>query len=286
MNVSYTRTLLLAASLGLSAVAAPVPAQLVGEWQSGSSSLSGYENLSTGAWQSASGSVFILKLAADGSYQYTGLMSVRTYSCESKVFSTERGQAVFSGNRLTLKPSSGQVQSYVCDPKNVKQGTVKGSEWTWSLGKDSGGKEVLSLGDPGGQSSPTLYTRQKAQAGGKSGSATTPASAPASPRSISGTVTAAGGHSLRGTVVVACPQNDCNSDGVRGVRIDEAGSSASFRLENLDDVAYAVYAVQDNDHNEDLNAGDWVDRTASQDQSPALLRPPASGLRLELVELR
>lgn len=286
MNVNHTRTLMLAAALSLRALAAPVPAQLVGEWQSGSSSLSGYENLTTGAWQSASGSVFMLKLAADGSYQYTGLMSVRTYSCESKVFSTERGQAVFSENRLTLKPSSGQVQSYICDPRNVKQGTVKGSEWTWKLGPDSSGKEALFLGDPSGKSSPTLYTRQKAQAGGKTGSAPAPAPASASPRSISGTVTAAGGHSLRGTVVVACPQNNCESDDVRGVRIDEAGSTASFRLENLADVAYAVYAVQDNDHNDDLNAGDWVDRTASQDQSPALLRPPASGLRLELVELR
>ncbi|WP_019588613.1 hypothetical protein [Deinococcus apachensis] len=109
---------------------------------------------------------------------------------------------------------------------------------------------------------------------------------PAASRTISGTVTAAGGHSLKNSVILACPRGDCDSEDLRGAVIQGTGSKATFTIENLDDVPYAIYALQDVDGNEDLSAGDWVDRTLLEDGEATLVQAGTTGLQLELVEVK
>ncbi|WP_019587586.1 hypothetical protein [Deinococcus apachensis] len=290
-----TMTALLGLSLSLStqASAGAVPASLVGEWHSGSTSTMGYENISTGVWTSARASSFTLKLAADGSYQYVGIMVVKTAGCDSKIYNAEKGKATVSGGKLSLKPAGGDAQYYVCDPKNVKKGTLNSTDWTWKVGKDSSGKEALFLGDVSGKGQPTAYYRQgKAASTGTAAPAAKPATpvvtkpAASAPRTITGTLTAAKGHSLKGTVIIACPNGDCDSDDVKGAVIESASSTATFTLKDLGTVGYAVYAVQDLDGDEDVSKGDWVDRNLLQDKEAVLTKVGTAGAKLELVEVK
>lgn len=110
--------------------------------------------------------------------------------------------------------------------------------------------------------------------------------APAAPRTISGTVTATGGHSLKGTVVIACPKGDCDSDDVRGVVISSTKSKADFTIKDLGTVPYAIYAVQDNDGDEDVSPGDWVDRALLADQPTTPVKIGTTNVKLELVEVK
>ncbi|MBB5366502.1 hypothetical protein, partial [Deinococcus humi] len=105
-------------------------------------------------------------------------------------------------------------------------------------------------------------------------------------RTISGTISAAGGHSLKGTVVIACPKGDCDSDDVKGVVIDSVKAKASFRITDLDNVPYAIYAVQDNDGNEDVSVGDWVDRNLLAEKEAALVKVGTANVNLEIVQVK
>ncbi|BDP44436.1 hypothetical protein DAETH_44050 (plasmid) [Deinococcus aetherius] len=105
-------------------------------------------------------------------------------------------------------------------------------------------------------------------------------------RTISGTITAAGGHSLKDTVVIACPKGDCDSDDVKGMVVESTGATTTFTLGDLDDVDYAIYAVQDNDGDEDVSAGDWVDRNLAQEKEAALVKIGTKTVKLELVEVK
>ncbi|BDP44025.1 hypothetical protein DAETH_39940 (plasmid) [Deinococcus aetherius] len=106
------------------------------------------------------------------------------------------------------------------------------------------------------------------------------------PRTISGTVTAAGGHSLKDTVIIACPKGDCDSDDVKGAVIDSKKARADFTIRDLDDVPYAIYAVQDNDGDEDVSVGDWVDRNLLAEKEAPLVRVGTGNVKLELVEVK
>lgn len=79
---------------------------------------------------------------------------------------------------------------------------------------------------------------------------------------------------------------ETRSEDLRGAVIQGGGPKADFTIDNLGDVPYAVYAVQDVDGNEDLNAGDWVDRTLLEEGEVAQVRAGTTGLQLELVEVK
>ncbi|MFD1734078.1 hypothetical protein ACFSC4_27025 [Deinococcus malanensis] len=105
-------------------------------------------------------------------------------------------------------------------------------------------------------------------------------------RTIKGTVTAGGGHALKDTVVIACPKGDCDSDDVKGVVIESSKSKADFTISGLGNVSYAIYAVQDNDGDEDVSVGDWVDRNLAAEKPAALVKPGTANVKLELVEVK
>ncbi|WP_019588550.1 carboxypeptidase-like regulatory domain-containing protein [Deinococcus apachensis] len=110
--------------------------------------------------------------------------------------------------------------------------------------------------------------------------------AASAPRTIKGTITAAGGHSLKDTVVIACPKGDCDSDDVKGAVIASGKARADFTITDLENVPYALYAVQDNDGDEDVSVGDWVDRNLLEEKEAALVKVGTANVKLELVEVK
>ena len=174
---------------------AAFPTELQGDWQAGAAAPVGYYDPNSGAWQGATGSSFILKLRADGTYQYTGLLAVTTGSCQSKILSTERGTVTFKGVNMTFAPTQGDVQSTVCGGP-VKHAPVTPSARRWALSMDDYGKEALFIQLEGGSGAPNAFYR-------------TDRPGRTFPRSgISGTVTAPEGRTVSGTLVVACYVDD------------------------------------------------------------------------------
>ncbi|PJI53627.1 hypothetical protein CTI14_25945, partial [Methylobacterium radiotolerans] len=116
-----------------------VPAALLGDWQAGAASPIGYYDPNSGAWQGATGSSFILKLRADGSYQYTGLLAVGSGSCQSKILSVERGRAAFDCSPRAAAPR----------PSLMEPGTPPGDTGGETPGGNTGGTVVPAalLGD-------------------------------------------------------------------------------------------------------------------------------------------
>lgn len=193
-----------------------VPAALLGDWQAGAASPIGYYDPNSGAWQGATGSSFILKLRADGSYQYTGLLAVGSGSCQSKILSVERGRAAFDGDTMTFTPSEGDVQSTVCGAP-VKHEPVTPSVRRWALSVDDYGREAL-------------YTRTQNGSGAADAFYRTDKAGQTFPRiGISGAVTAPEGRSVSGTLVVACYAEDptCQSPATKIQPVSGSGTSRS-----------------------------------------------------------
>jgi hypothetical protein len=67
---------------------APIPGELVGEWNRGGVSASNFYNPTTGAWSAPSGSGTSWKFNADGAYEHAGLLQQsRSASCTFSFFS-------------------------------------------------------------------------------------------------------------------------------------------------------------------------------------------------------
>ena len=248
-----------------------VPAALLGDWQAGAASPIGYYDPNSGAWQGATGSSFILKLRADGSYQYTGLLAVGSGSCQSKILSVERGRAAFDGDTMTFTPSEGDVQSTVCGAP-VKHEPVTPSVRRWALSVDDYGREAL-------------YTRTQNGSGAADAFYRTDKAGQTFPRiGISGAVTAPEGRSVSGTLVVACYAEDptCQSP---ATKIQPVSGSGTFTFPALEDRPYILSAVQDANGNGVVDAGDLVDVYSTTDAPGArpTVRPPADGASLDLV---
>ena len=107
---------------------------------------------------------------------------------------------------------------------------------------------------------------------------------------IRGTVTAPEGHSVAGTLIVACYVDDtsCSSPATRIQPVTGSGSNGTFTFPALEDRAYALSAIQDVNHNGVVDAGDLVDVYSTTDApgSRPSVRPPADTVAIDLVEVR
>lgn len=143
-------------ALALPAAAAQsVPAALQGEWSSGYISPVEYYNPSTGKFADASGTNSSLVIRADGSYEQTGLLSVTTYGCTSKVFVQEKGNVRVQGGAVTFTPKTSRAVGYMCSPSKVyeKRDHVAPHTEAWNVDGN-----VLRLAKDGGGS--TAYDRR------------------------------------------------------------------------------------------------------------------------------
>lgn len=251
-----------------------VPTDLQGDWQAGEASPIGYYDPSSGAWQGATGSSFILKLRADGTYSYTGLLAVGSGSCLSKILSTETGRVTFGGDKMTFTPTEGDVQSTVCGGP-VKHAPVTPSVRRWALSVDHYGKEALFTQLQDGSGAPDAFYRTDRP--GKT-----------YPKiGIRGTVTAPEGRSVAGTLVVACYAEDptCQSP---ATKIQPVQGGGTFAFPALEDRPYVLSAVQDNNGNGVVDSGDLVDVYSTTDAPGARpsVRPPNDDTHLDLVSVK
>ncbi|GGK95696.1 hypothetical protein [Deinococcus radiotolerans] len=249
-----------------------VPAQVQGEWQAGEASPIGYYDPSTGAWQGATGSSFIMKVYANGTYAYTGLLAVGSGSCQSRILSTERGTAAFSGDLMTFTPLEGEVQSTVCGGP-VQHAPVTPTVRRWALSVDDYGKEALftQLQDTPGTTA-FYRTDRPGQTFPKIG--------------ISGRVNAPEGRSAAGTLVVACYAEDPNCASP-ATKIQPVTVSGTFSFPALEDRPYTLNAIQDTNGNGKVDSGDLVDVYSTTDAPgprPSI-RPPTQNVSVDLVNV-
>ncbi len=144
--------LVLGLSLAASCAAAgsALPSVMVGRWLYGALSTVAYHDPSTDRWMDASGASEIVTYRSDGRYERTRVLSMRSFSCESKLFIYERGVVKLDGGRLTYQPSEGVNKGYTCSPSNSwSTSTINAETWALTFEKD-GGKDVMVLSDGNG----------------------------------------------------------------------------------------------------------------------------------------
>lgn len=115
---------------------AKVPASLQGEWHYGVVANIDYYDPATDKWTEGGGTSEVIKIAADGAYERTGLMVVTTYGCTSKLFVRDTGTVAVEGERVTFKPGvTNFSKGYTCTPSKIyeKQNAVAAKTYPWSV---------------------------------------------------------------------------------------------------------------------------------------------------------
>ena len=99
-----------------------VPANLVGKWFSGSSSILQEKNTMTGAIASRYGSSIGYEINSDGTFQYAGLMKSTMYGCTTTLWNDQRGKILIEGDMITFKPNKDYwLNTYSCSPSSNKE---------------------------------------------------------------------------------------------------------------------------------------------------------------------
>ena len=88
-----------------------VPVELIGKWQAGSSSSTGYTNSATGATTSGGGTQVIYTFFPDGRFEYASLYILTTYNCTTDTMLYKTGRIELDGATLTLVTESGKFTS-------------------------------------------------------------------------------------------------------------------------------------------------------------------------------
>lgn len=99
----------LAPGLRPAPVTRPAPAVLVGKWSSSRLSMINYRDRTTGTSAPPSGSIFSYTIAADGTFEFSGLIQSSLYNCTIVIFRWQRGTLEADDRRLTLTPREGKL---------------------------------------------------------------------------------------------------------------------------------------------------------------------------------
>ena len=103
-------------------VSAQVPANLVGNWFEGSTSILQEKNMTTGAIASSYGSSIGYVISADGTFRYAGLMKSTMYGCTTTLWNDRRGSVTVAGDKITFSPSKDYwFNSNSCAPSSNKE---------------------------------------------------------------------------------------------------------------------------------------------------------------------
>jgi hypothetical protein len=88
-----------------------IPPQLVGKWQTGSSSSTSYTNSATGASTGGGGTQVMYTIFADGRYEYASLYALTSYSCTTNTLLYKTGHIRLDGSQITFVPEGGKFTS-------------------------------------------------------------------------------------------------------------------------------------------------------------------------------
>ena len=102
---------------------------------------------------------------------------------------------------------------------------------------------------------------------------------------ISGTVTAPAGGSVVDTDVFACFTNEADCERLSLVTVQRTGTSADYRLISLPNGSYGVYGFKDVDDSGGASNGDLYGYYSTTPGVIGSVRPPASGIDIEMSRL-
>ena len=135
-----------------------VPAELVGSWFEGSTSILQEQNMSTGAISSKYGSSIGYVINADGTFRYAALIKSTMYGCTTSLWNDRRGRISIDGDRITFTPNKDYwLNTNSCYPSadkeknkelqatvyNFEVGTKEGREWLCM--REAGKTEVKDI---------------------------------------------------------------------------------------------------------------------------------------------
>ncbi len=121
-----------------------VPAELVGSWFEGSTSILQEQNMSNGSVSSRYGSSIGYVIEADGTFRYAGLIKSTLYGCTTTLWNDRRGRVKVEGDTITFTPNKDYwLSTNSCYPSankeknkelqattyNFEVGTREGREW-------------------------------------------------------------------------------------------------------------------------------------------------------------
>ena len=99
-----------------------IPAELVGKWFEGSTSILNEENLTTGALTSRYGSSIGYTIESDGTFRYAGLIKSTMYGCTTTLWNDRRGKMSVSGDVITITPTKDYwFNSNSCSSSSTKE---------------------------------------------------------------------------------------------------------------------------------------------------------------------
>jgi hypothetical protein len=124
--------------------ASTVPASLVGEWHTGSSSSIGYVSPS-GSYAPPSGTQVSYKIFPDGHYEYAALTQQSLYNCTTKLFLYNVGAVSVQGNAVTFTVKDGSFTSEDNCNKQYnykKPAKLEQTTYQWRVERDQYGEKL------------------------------------------------------------------------------------------------------------------------------------------------
>ncbi len=108
-----------------------------------------------------SGSIFTYTIAAEGTYEFSGLMQSSLYNCTIVVFGWQRGTLAAEGQRLTLTPREGKRHyKDSCRAGSEKDKTVVDAPTTYSFSIETeGAHQVLVMKKASGEDWGRFYRK-------------------------------------------------------------------------------------------------------------------------------
>jgi photosystem II stability/assembly factor-like uncharacterized protein len=143
------------------AAASQRPQDAAGAWTSTDISLIQYRNSVTGVDAPTNGTRVDLTLSPDGSYTYSALLQVTSYTCVDSLFARETGTAHVTPDRLTLVPATSTLKSSdscVSKFNYVKQLPTTKRTYRWKVDRLQRGTK-LCLQNERGHAQPGCYWR-------------------------------------------------------------------------------------------------------------------------------
>lgn len=128
-----------------------VPAELVGDWKTGTVSSVNFYNPTTGVWGAPSGVGMFFKFTPDGYYEKGVLLQSSLYGCTMTFFAFNKGTMTVAGDTIVLYPTYGKIKSMdncVQDNNYEKPDDLKSETLIWERGQDDYGAETLWLRYP------------------------------------------------------------------------------------------------------------------------------------------
>jgi hypothetical protein len=128
-----------------------VPAELVGKWFEGSTSILGEQNMATGAVASKYGSSIGYTIESDGTFRYAALIKSTMYGCTTSLWNDRRGTFSVEGDVITFTPTKDYwFNSNSCYPSSNKEQNkpLVAKKFNYEVG-DKDGKTWLLLREVG-----------------------------------------------------------------------------------------------------------------------------------------